>query len=530
MIIPKPVELKKINGNFQLSQDIVIFFQPECNYHAEYLRNLLKTATSFSLPKIRISEKTNLNQNSIALVLNREKSRFSRSEGYHLQINPNSILIEGWDEAGCFYGIQSLRQLLPIEIESPVVIEPFNWNIPCVDIIDYPRFSWRGFMLDETRHFFGKILVKRMIDLLALHKINHIHWHLSDDEGWRVESKIFPRLHEIASRRLLSKKFKETPNLDNPNWYGGYYTHNDIKELVDYARMHFIEVIPEIEMPGHATAPLIVYPEFSCATPPNLIPTIGQRNRHAYCAGYPKTYEFLQKIIKEIIDVFGCEKVHIGGDELPKNRWENCERCQRFMKQENIPDLDQLQVYFAAQMIKYLSSIKKTTIGWFDFSVDRLFDLNVDKDQLIFQFWVGSEKKMIDFVRKGGKAIVSNHRFLYLDYGYWKTPLQKAYKYEPIPKDLEPEYHQQVLGIESPIWTEWVPNWIRLDFQVFPRLCAYSETAWSLKENRNYSDFLGRLKRFLSRLDMKNIYYAPLKEATNSWKSRLIPKKRRGGW
>lgn len=527
MIIPKPVEIVNKNGQFQLNEKTVIFYTPKTESHAIYLADILQKVTGFIFSRKNIEHS---GDNGITLKIKENTSKESPHEGYSLEIDSNCIIIEGNDAAGCFYGIQTLRQLFPPEIESPIVVSPFEWKVPCVSIKDYPRFAWRGFMLDETRHFFGKMLVKRMIDLLALHKINRLHWHLTDDEGWRVESKIYPRLHEIASKRLISKRFKETPNLDDPNWYGGYYTREDIRELVEYARQHYIEVIPEIEMPGHATAPLIVYPEFSCAQPPALIPTIGQRNRHAYCAGYPKTYEFLQNVLSEIIDIFGCEKVHIGGDELPKNRWENCPRCQEFMKKSDIADLDQLQVYFAAQMIKFLSSKQRITIGWFDFPVDKLLDQGIDKEKLIFQFWVGSEKKMIDFVRKGGNAIVSNHKYLYLDYGYWKTPLKKAYNYEPIPDELEPEYHKQVLGIESPIWAEWVPNWLRLDFQVFPRLCAYSETAWSPKTHKNYKDFLERLKIMLKRMDLKNIAYAPLYEAKNSLKARRIPKKMRGGW
>jgi hexosaminidase len=331
-------------------------------------------------------------------------------------------------------------------------------------------------------------------------------------------------LHTIGSKRLLSKKWIESPNLDDAQWYGGYYTQAEIKEILTYAHQHYIEVIPEIEMPGHATAPLVAYPEYSCTTPPKIVPTIGAGNRQAYCAGYAPTYTFLHDVLDEIVELFGTTKVHIGGDELPKERWEHCPRCQSFMKQHNIPNLDMLQVHFAADMINHLAKRNCKTFGWFDFPVDRLLDQKVDPDSVIFQFWVGSEKRVGEFVRKGGKAVISDNRFMYLDYTYSRISLKKAYTFDPIPADLEPQYHDQILGCEPPIWCERVPNWQRMDFQVFPRVCAYAETAWTLKEQKDYSDFVHRLKQFLKRLDLRGIYYAPLSIATNSFKGRLIPR------
>lgn len=525
-IIPIPVELTPLSGNFTLTATTQINCQKICLGPAEYLRNFISLPTGFNLMLKPNEEIPTVNMEGIFLRLEPMESTLP-AEGYKLTISQTQIIISGKDLAGLFYGIQSLRQLLPVQIEAPYASFKGPWTIPCLKIRDYPRFGWRGFMIDECRHFFGKTFVKRMIDLMALHKLNKLHWHLTEDEGWRIESKIFPKLHEIASKRPLSHRWKENPNLEDPKWYGGYYTHKDIQEIIDYAAKHFIEVFPEIEMPGHATAPLVAYPHISCATPPEVVPTIGERNRHAYCAGNPETYKWLEQMLTEIIDLFPSDKIHIGGDELPTERWKECPKCQGFMKSKGIADLDQLQVYFAAQIIKFLNSKGKTVFGWFDFPVDRLLDQGIDPNLLRFQFWVGSEQKMINFVRKGGKAIISNHRYMYLDYSYWGINLKKAYNFDPIPAELEPQYQQNILGLEPPIWCERVWNWQRMDFQVFPRLSAYAETGWSPAAKKNYTDFVNRLKKFQKRLDQICVNYASLKEATNSFMMRFVPRQYR---
>ncbi len=521
-VIPRPVEIKPGSGTFQVTKATTISYQPECTAEAEYLSWYLGSTAKLELRASPHPAGQGGQDDSILLVLASGQSS-SHPEGYRLDITARGITITGNDQAGCFHGIQTLRQLLPPALDAAVVPGDLALEVPCLSISDYPRFKWRGFMLDECRHFFGKVLAKRMIDILALYKFNKLHWHLTEDEGWRIESKRYPRLHEIASKRPLSKRWKESPNLGDARWYGGYYTHDDIREVIAFARTRHIEVFPEIEMPGHATAPLVAYPEHSCAKPPETVPTVGQGNRHAYCAGRPGTYAFLKDVLHEVMDIFGGDKIHIGGDELPAERWNACPDCQRFMKANGIPDIDILQVHFAAEIAKYLASQGRTTIGWFDFPVDKLLGQGVDPSKLIFQFWVGSEQKMVDFVRKGGQAIVSNHKYMYLDYHHWGIPLKKAYTFDPIPEELEERYHGQVLGLECPIWTERVPSWQRLDFQVFPRALAYAETGWTPKDLRSYPDFIERLRAALPRLDALCVYYAPLGEATNSLKARLTP-------
>jgi hexosaminidase len=521
-IIPKPVELRVHPGSFIISKATSITYQAECKGIAAYLAGFLARTVKIALDtRLALRAKDALN-NAIDLGLLDGKQDIPE-EGYVLEATANGIRIAGVDPAGCFRGVQTLRQLLPAAIEGAIVPDGISLQVPLVTIKDFPRFRWRGFMLDECRHFFGKVLAKRMIDIIALLKFNKLHWHLTEDEGWRIESKKFPRLHEVASSRTLSKKWKENPNLSDPRWYGGYYTQDEIKEIIEYARQHFIEVIPEIEMPGHATAPLVAYPEYSCATPPATVPVIDQRNRHAYCAGKQETYHFLKDVLGEVKELFGGDKIHIGGDELPAERWKACPRCQAFMKEKGLPDLDMLQVHFAAEIAKYLASQDCTTIGWFDFPVGRLLDQGVDPAKLIFQFWVGSDQKLIEFARRGGKAIVSNHKYMYLDYHHWDIWLEKAYNFDPIPSDLEARNHENILGLECPIWTERVPSWQRMDFQVFPRVLAYAETGWTSRSLRAYPDFLDRLKAFLPRLDAMCVYYAPLDEATNSWKAKLKP-------
>jgi hexosaminidase len=531
-IIPEPVQMSVQSGTICLTSDSVIFYQPKLISLANYIIDLTHRAFGF---KIQINEIPILDSVSLSgennLYLTEDPTlNVPNSEGYILKITNNAsskgIFITGKTIQGVFYGVQTLRQLFPIEIESPLKVEGVTWSVPCVDILDYPRFPWRGLMVDEVRHFFGLTFIKRTIDLMALHKLNKLHWHLTDDEGWRIESKVYPKLNTTGCTRLVSKKWNEEFNTDDPMYYGGQYTQEEIKEVIAYAADRFIEVIPEIEMPGHATAPLVAYPEFSCEKPPSIVQTIGVGNklRYAYCAGYPPTYEFLQNVLKETISLFPTDHIHIGGDELPENRWHECSRCQSFLKQNNLRDLDELQIHFAAENIRFLQTQNKTAIGWFDFSVEKLLEKKIDPQKLIFQFWVGSEQKVVTFIRKGGKAIISNHQFCYLDYHHSNITLKKAYNFDPIPSELEPSMHERVLGIEAPIWTERVPNLHRMDFQVFPRLCAYAETAWSPIMKKNYSNFRQRLQLLLLRLDHLNVYYAPLFIAEFSWKAHLLPK------
>jgi hexosaminidase len=547
-IIPKPVQMNLAEGFFSFTPSTCIYCVPAVNHEAEMIQFIFKRSAGLDLKIIKLQEDCDANSvkgNTNALILLLEKgqdlaieiSKDPTNEGYSLMITSQSILIQGHSNAGVFYGFQSLRQLLPIEIESAVspVQNPsektIEWNVPCLEIVDYPRFGWRGHMIDEVRHFFGKTFVKRNIDLMALYKLNKLHWHLTDDEGWRIESKKYPKLNEIGSKRLIAKKWKESPNLEDPKWYGGYYTKEELREIILYAAERFIEVIPEIEMPGHATAPLVAYPEFSCSIPPAIVQTVGYRNRQAYCPSKPETYQFLQNVLDEVMEIFPTDKIHLGGDELPKERWENCPVCQQYMKDHNIPDLDEMQVEFAAKNIKYLNSKDKQAIGWFDFSVDKLLQKDISQNGVIFQFWVGSDIKARTFIEKGGCAIISNHRFTYLDSDHRRIPLKKAYSFDPIPSGLSENYHKQVLGIEAPIWTERVWNIPKMDFQVFPRLIAYAENAWTQTSVKDYKDFMKRLKPMLARLDLIGVFYARIFEATNSFLANLIPRRlRRKGY
>jgi hexosaminidase len=527
-IIPKPVEIKQNPGFFEVNKDCVIFYDDKFKSNAEYLSKFLQNSTGYELKTEKIKNNSEITSTAKGIIFCSNSSKIVLPvEGYLLTITKQKIIIESSDVKGNFYGIQTIRQLLPPEIESAIKSEGIAWKIPCVKIKDYPRFYWRGFMLDEVRHFFGMTFVKRMIDLMALHKLNKLHWHITDDEGWRIEIKKYPLLTSISSRRILSKKRNETPNIEDPKWYGGYYTQEEVKIIIEYANKHYIEIIPELEMPGHATAPLVAYPDFSCAKPGLYVPLIGMGERHAYCAGNFETFKFLKTITDEVIGIFPTDKIHIGGDELPEKRWKNCATCQKFMQDNNIKDIDELQVYFASEMIKHIQNKGMTAIGWFDFSVEKLLEKKIDPEKLLFQFWVGSEDKVVDFIRKGGQAIISNHRYTYLDYSYFSTSLKKAYNFEPIPKQLEKQYHNKILGIEAPIWCERVTDWKIMDYRVFPRLTAIAETAWSLKQNKNYKDFKNRLKLFLKRMDILTIYYAPLFEAENSLRARIIPKARK---
>ncbi|MBD3350865.1 MAG: family 20 glycosylhydrolase, partial [Candidatus Lokiarchaeota archaeon] len=526
-LIPYPVHCILKSDSFTIKEDTLIHYHDEVKDSAAFLQELIEKPSGFKLKlnSIQTLEEED-NENIISLEIDKNNSEVP-AEGYILEISQERIKLVGKDKPGVFYGIQTIRQLLPIGIESSIEIKDRDWYIPCVQITDYPRFPWRGFMLDEVRHFFGQKFVKRIIDLMGLFKLNRLHWHLSDDEGWRIDSKKYPKLSAVGSRRILSKEYRETPNLEDIQFYGGYYCQEELREIIDFAKKNYIEIIPEIEMPGHATASLVAYPEFSCEKPPKIVPKVRARNRHSFCPGKKGTFDFLYGVLKETMDIFQSQWIHIGGDELPKHRWENCSDCASYRKKNNIADLDEMQVEFASNIIRFLNKNKKKVIGWFDFSTDKLLDRNIDKNEVIFQFWHGSEDKVVDFIRKGGYAIISNHSYTYMNYAYYKLPIKKAYNFDPIPNQLESKYHPQILGIESPVWTEDIPDFQSLDFHVFPRLCAYAETAWTPAEEKDYDDFIKRLKCILERLDILKVYYAPLFEAQNSIKARFIHKKLR---
>jgi hexosaminidase len=386
-----------------------------------------------------------------------------------------------------------------------------DWRIPCLVIEDWPRFRWRGFMFDEGRHFHGKQTVRQLLDLMALHKLNVFHWHLTEDQGWRIEIKKYPRLTEVGARRagtnktILGKRHDGIP-------HGGFYTQEEIREIVAYAAERHITVVPEIEIPGHSLAALAAYPELSCTGGPFEVATHFGIFPDIYCAGKESTFTFLQDVLDEMMQLFPSPYIHIGGDEAPKKRWIACPDCQRRIREQGLEDEHALQVYITNRIGKYLESKGRRLMGW-----NQILEPGLSKDAVV-QYWFGDQKKLVEAIKiERRKVVMSTYLDTYLDHSYSLMPLSRAYRYDPVPPGFSAEDEACILGLEFPLWTEWVPTRARLDYQAFPRLTAMAETGWTPKEQKDYTDFRKRLEGFLERLDRLGIGYAPLKDVEPGW-------------
>lgn len=511
-IIPEPSSITSYKEVFSLNEKSIIILNKNLHKIGDFLKDLLLSSTGLNLEIKELSEISN-KVNSISLILIEERDLLG-SEGYILDIKPQNVTLSAKNPAGIFYGIQTFRQLLPVEVESQSLIGSIDWNLPCVRIEDFPRFSWRGYMLDEARHFHGKEIVKKLLDTMALLKLNIFHWHLTDDQGWRIEIKKYPNLINIGSKReetqvgnFLSNKTKKVP-------HSGYYSQEDIREIVEYAENRFITIIPEIDMPGHTRAAIASYPNISCRGYSLRVSPHWGIHRDILCIGKEEVFEFVQDVLNEIMELFPADMIHIGGDEAPTSRWRVCEYCQLRMKKEGITNLVNLQAYFTNRIATFLNSKGKRVIGWNEILSE---DLKID---VICQYWFRGKEEVLNHLRKGGNAIISDFKYVYLDHSYSFTPLKLAYKFEPIPRKLHDQYHQNVLGLEALMWGEFIPTVKRLEWQTFPRLIAFSEVGWSQRGKRKFSSFLKRLKVFLKRFDLLGIKYANIKDIKQRFSKR----------
>jgi len=514
-IIPKPASLSISSGKFTLTEKTIIFSDQNLSKISKFLKNLIYKATGFNIEIREFNGSGTKIKNSIILSIIEDNSNLG-TEGYLISVSPLEVKISAKNPAGIFYGIQTLRQLLPVDIESNTIINNVEWEIPCITIKDFPRFSWRGYMLDEGRHFHGKEVVKRLLDLMALLKMNIFHWHLTEDQGWRIEIKSCPKLTEIGSKReetqvggRFSKKRDGIP-------HSGYYSQRDIQDIIKYAKDRFITIIPEIDMPGHTRAALASYPNLSCKGYPFRVSTHWGFHKDVMCVGKEEVFEFVQDILNEIIDLFPSNIIHIGGDEVLKKRWKECPDCQRRLKTEGFIDENELQTYFTNRLSAYLKSRGIKVICWND-----VLDKNL-VEKIICQYWFRRKKRVIEHIKKGGNVIMSDFKYTYLDHSYSFTPLKMAYKYEPIPKSLDRKFHKYILGLEAPMWGEYTPNIKRLEWQTFPRLIAFAEIGWTPKDKRDFDSFRDRLNHFLKKLDTIGINYANSKEVKANFFKRLF--------
>jgi len=514
-LIPQPVSIDPQSGAFRLHAGVAIVVPtgaPEARPAAAYLANALAAPTGW---KFKISESAGLSarRNAIVLALTKESAAPAHPEGYELTVTPRGVRIQSPTPAGLFYGVQTLLQLLPPEIESRT-LQNAAWTVPSVHIVDYPRYAWRGLMLDVSRHFFTKEFVERYIDRMARYKMNVFHWHLTDDNGWRIEIKSLPQLTQVGAwrvPRLAKWGTREAPREGEAATDGGFYTQDDIREVVAYAKQRFVTVVPEIEMPGHSLAALAAYPELSCTGGPfqvNPGSNFYEKVDNAFCPGNEKTFEFIDKVFSEVARLFPSEYVHIGGDECFKGFWKACPKCQRRMADEHLANVDELQSYLVRRAEKILASKGKKLIGW-----DEILEGGLAPNAAVMS-WRGMDGG-IAAAKMNRQVVMTPTNFVYLDY-YQGDPslepstfsrllLSTCYRFEPTPEGVDPKF---ILGGQGNLWTESVPTPRHAEYMTWPRAFALAEVFWSPKASRNWDDFSMRVESQFQRLDAAQVNYA----------------------
>lgn len=474
-IIPQPVEIEIKKGFFVFDNKLIIYNtanDSSVNSIAVYLKEIL--INKGKVADIQIVNGAAKIKKGLFLFINKNLSNLG-DEGYELNITQNRIDITASHIRGLFYGVQSLRQLLPAEFESKTGMTKPGFKIPCVEITDNPKFKWRGMLLDCGRHFMDKEFVKRYIDLLAYYKMNTLHWHLTEDQGWRIEIKKYPKLTEIGSWRTEADGSR----------YGGFYTQDEIKEVVEYAKERFVNVVPEIELPGHSVAAIASYPNLSCTGKQIDVETQWGVFKDIYCAGNDTTINFLKDVLTEVMSLFPSKYIHIGGDEAPKYRWENCTKCQSRIKNNVLKDEHELQSWFIGQFDEFLSQNGRKLIGW-----DEILEGGLSKGATV-QSWRGMEGA-IAAARSGHDAIVSPTSHAYFDYDISNINLEKVYSFNPIPDELNENERKHILGGECNLWSERAPQ-EKVDGRMFPRILAMSEVLWTYPEKRNFNEFRKRV-------------------------------------
>lgn len=510
-IIPEPVRVTAGDGYFQLTAETPIVISddtPELRHVARYLSGKLNTAT---WKRTEIKTKQASSDTSIVLAID-AGSLPDHKEGYSLTVTPGQVTVTAQTSHGLFYGIQSLLQLLPPEIayDDPTFIpQNFEWTIPSVEIEDYPRYEYRGMHLDVARHFFPVGFVKKYIDLIAMQKMNRFHWHLTEDQGWRIEIKQYPKLTEVGAWRDSTLIGHYGTGKYDGIRYGGYYTQEEIKEVVQYANDRFITVIPEIEMPGHSSAALEAYPELGCEPDKNYkAQTSWGIFEDIYCPS-EKTFTFLENVLTEVIDLFPSEYIHIGGDEAPKTAWKNSELAQQLMEREGLEDEHELQSYFITRIEKFLNSKGRQIIGW-----DEILEGGLAPNATVMS-WRGISGG-IEAAKKGHNVVMTPTSHVYLDYyqadpeteplaigGF--IPLEKVYNYEPTPDTLTEEESKFILGAQGNVWTEYMHSGRKVEYMAWPRATALAEVVWSPKEKRDWYNFWGRLQTYFKRLEYMDV-------------------------
>jgi hexosaminidase len=501
-IIPQPSEVKTLSGTFTLSGATAIIPGKSAG-EANQLQQVLQETYGLSL-----SLKPTAKNDFIRLTLNEQLESELGTEGYQLLVNPGSITISAATNTGIFYGIQSLRQLIAANGNT--------YTINAVAVKDKPRFPWRAFMLDEGRYFKGSETVKHLLDEMALLKMNVFHWHLTDDQGWRIEIKKYPLLTTVGGKRDSTQIGTWNSKNFDGKVHEGFYTQEQIKAIIKYAADRHITIVPEIEMPGHSCAAIAAYPWLGTKETPIKVPGTFGVHYDVFNVSNPKVVGFLQDVLDEVSALFPSKVIHIGGDEVKYDQWKADPGVQSYMAAHKLASPADLQIFFTNSISVYLSKKGRRMAGWNEIMGSKLHEYTDAKDAAateklapgtIVQFWKGELKLITDAVSKGYDVVNSYHAATYLDYDYNEISLEKAYNFDPIPTGLDPKYYSKILGSGCQMWGEWTPDVKTMNHQVFPRLAAYAEDGWTVPANKNFTQFQQALQYFYARWDKEGIGY-----------------------
>jgi len=509
-IIPRPVSITAQEGAFEIRPDTRIVVQAQAKAIGDQLAQWLRPATGFALTV----QEGDVKADGLVLTINPGLAGLGQ-EGYRLTVTPTQALVESTTAAGVFYGIQTLRQLLPVEVFGRAKAQSVAWRIPCVRIEDQPRFGWRGMHLDVSRHFMPKAFVKKYIDLLALHKMNRFHWHLSDDQGWRIEIRRYPKLTEVGAWRtetLIGRPSGRNAKYDGQR-HGGFYTQDEIREIVAYAKSRHVTVVPEIDMPGHMQAAIASYPELGTGDGPVQVLTYWGSGEQVLNVE-ESTVAFMQDVLTEIMELFDSPYIHVGGDEVDKKHWRNSPKSQARLKELGLKDEEELQSWFIRRMDTFLTAKGRRLLGW-----DEILEGGLAPGATVMS-WRG-EDGGIAAAKADHDVVMAPSPYTYFDYyqadpnreplaigGF--LPLSKVYSYNPTPAVLTAEQARHILGVQGQIWTEYIATPEHAEYMAFPRACALAEVAWTPVQAKDLKDFLARLRVHLKRLDGIGVRYRPL--------------------
>jgi hexosaminidase len=509
-VIPQPNYIAVNEGSFFIS-DTTIIVAPEDMFEANFLKDYLKEHYDIN---VKIDPRYPPFKNFIAFFSIISNTPDPDPEYYDLKVTRKGISVRSNANAGAFYALQTILQLLPLD-------KNVRLNIPCMQVFDSPRYKWRGMHLDCSRHFFSKEEVKKYIDYLSMYKMNTFHWHLTDDQGWRIEIKKYPLLTQISSQRKetiigkpVDSRGKPLPGIKyDGKPYGGFYSQEDVKEIVAYAQKRHVTVVPEIEMPGHSLAALAAYPQYSCTGGPFETYTTWGVSDDVFCAGNDSTFLFLENILSEVMELFPGKYVHIGGDECPKVRWEKCPKCQKRITDEKLKDEHHLQSYFITRIEKYINSKGKQIIGW-----DEILEGGLAPNASVMS-WRGT-KGGVEAAKQEHYVVMSPGKPCYFDHYQVKdrskepmaiggfNPVDSVYNYEPTPDALALSEQKYILGAQGNVWTEYILDFKHVEYMSMPRMSALSETLWTKPENKDYKKFVARLKLHSKLLDRMKVNYA----------------------